>query len=114
MSASQIETIVRLAEETRPDKLVQQHLACGHIYLPQPTFLRERDSQAGHLEVFTSYTSDKRFKRRRIAAATNRLFLTVARCQARPTPCEWRRPCDHRYLLSGDRLIATALSIARR
>jgi hypothetical protein len=52
------------AEETLPDKLVEQHLACRHIDLPQPACLRERHSQPGHLEVFTPNASDKRFKRR--------------------------------------------------
>ena len=68
--------IVRLAEEALPDKLVEQQFARRHIYLPQPTRLRERHSQPRHLEVFTPNASDKGFKRRRIASADSADTIT--------------------------------------
>ena len=63
------EATVRLAEDTLPNKVAEQHLARRLIYLPKPTCLRQRQSQSGHLEVFTPNTSDKRLKLRRIGSA---------------------------------------------
>ena len=58
-----IRALVRLAEEALPDKLFEHHLAGGHIYLPQPTCLRERQSQPGHFAVFAPNTRDEGIKR---------------------------------------------------
>jgi hypothetical protein len=63
--SSAIKAGVRFAEETLSNKLIEQHLACRLIELPQPTCLRERHSQPGHFEVFAPNTSDKRFKQQR-------------------------------------------------
>src|ERR1700730_8008902 len=54
-----LEATVRFAEETYVDKVFEQHLACRHVYLPEPRCLCERHPQSGHLEVFSSNASDK-------------------------------------------------------
>jgi hypothetical protein len=59
-----IGAVCRFAEEAFTDKLVEQSLTCRHLYLPQPTCLRDSQSQPGQLAVFTPNACDKCIKRR--------------------------------------------------
>jgi hypothetical protein len=77
-SRSDIETSVRLTEEALADQLLEQHLACRDVYLPEPTRLRKRQPQPGHFAVLTPNTSDKPFKRRRIVSARHRTDVPAA------------------------------------
>src|ERR1700730_113191 len=62
-----IGAVVRFVEGAFPNQLLEQPLTCRHLYLPQPTCLRDGQSQPGHLAVFTANTCDKRIKRRHSA-----------------------------------------------
>jgi hypothetical protein len=54
-------------------------MALASVDLPQPTGLRERQSQPWHFAVFTPNTSDKRFKQRHTASVAEILSMSDER-----------------------------------